>query len=161
MRIANWELHSRVELKILLIIETMHACILNKEEFRVPDQIYGGYGHSWCHEWCFFTPRRYPENFVLISQLEVCQKGGYLKDVEGSWQETWMTGSTMMFLMYWVDPMDHMLKVLWHFLYFWLKYKHLKKRDQNVIYIQTDRHTNKRYSNLVKILFNNLTKNLW
>ena len=33
--------------------------------------------------------RRYPENFVLISQLEVCQegvvkKGGYLEDVEGS-----------------------------------------------------------------------------
>ena len=32
---------------------------------------------------------RYPENFVLISQLEVCQeggvkKGGYLEDVEGS-----------------------------------------------------------------------------
>ena len=30
MRIANSELHPRVELKILLIIETMHACILNK-----------------------------------------------------------------------------------------------------------------------------------
>ena len=32
---------------------------------------------------------RYPENFVLISQLEVCQEGGgqeggYLEDVEGS-----------------------------------------------------------------------------
>ena len=33
---------------------------------------------------------RYPENFVLISQLEVCQEGeagqegGYLKEVEGS-----------------------------------------------------------------------------
>ena len=27
---------------------------------------------------------RYPENFVLISQLEVCQKGGYLEDIEGS-----------------------------------------------------------------------------
>ena len=27
---------------------------------------------------------RYPENFVLISQLEVCQEGGYLVDVEGS-----------------------------------------------------------------------------
>ena len=31
----------------------------------------------------------YPENFVLISQLEVCpegggQEGGYLEDVEGS-----------------------------------------------------------------------------
>ena len=32
---------------------------------------------------------RYPENFVLISQLEVCQEGGgqeggYLEDFEGS-----------------------------------------------------------------------------
>ena len=27
---------------------------------------------------------RYPENFVLISQIEVCQEGGYLEDVEGS-----------------------------------------------------------------------------
>ena len=26
----------------------------------------------------------YPENFALISQLEVCQEGGYLEDIEGS-----------------------------------------------------------------------------
>ena len=26
----------------------------------------------------------YPENFVLISQLEVCQEGGYLEDFGGS-----------------------------------------------------------------------------
>ena len=43
---------------------------------RVPDQRHGGLG-------------RYPENFVLISLLEVCQewgvkKGGYMEDVEGS-----------------------------------------------------------------------------
>ena len=37
-----------------------------------------------------FLPKgRYPENFVLIPQLEVCQEGGgqeggYLEDVEGS-----------------------------------------------------------------------------
>ena len=36
-----------------------------------------------------FVPQaRYPENFVLISQLEACQEGGarreYLEDVEGS-----------------------------------------------------------------------------
>ena len=36
-----------------------------------------------------FSPQgRYPESFVLISQLEVCQEGGqeggYLEDVEGS-----------------------------------------------------------------------------
>ena len=27
---------------------------------------------------------RYSEKFVLISQLEVCQEGGYLEDIEGS-----------------------------------------------------------------------------
>ena len=37
----------------------------------------------------FLTQGRYPENFVLISQLEVCQEGGGqevgdLEDVEGS-----------------------------------------------------------------------------
>ena len=32
----------------------------------------------------FLPQGRYPENFVLISQLEVCQEGGYFEDVEGS-----------------------------------------------------------------------------
>ena len=37
----------------------------------------------------FIPQGRYPENFVLISQSEVCQEGGgqeggYLEDVEGS-----------------------------------------------------------------------------
>ena len=32
----------------------------------------------------FLPEGRYPENFMLISQLEVCQEGGYLEDVEGS-----------------------------------------------------------------------------
>ena len=33
---------------------------------------------------CFLPLGRYPENSVLISQLEVCQEGGYLEDIEGS-----------------------------------------------------------------------------
>ena len=37
----------------------------------------------------FLPQGRYPENFVLISQLEVCQEsggqeGGYFEDLEGS-----------------------------------------------------------------------------
>ena len=45
---------------------------------------------------------RYPENFVLISQLEVFREGGgqkvgYLEDVEGSWPKTWMIESFLMF----------------------------------------------------------------
>ena len=46
---------------------------------RVSDQRHGGYGCSWCHEWCFLPQGRYPENFVLISHLEVCQEGGVKK----------------------------------------------------------------------------------
>ena len=52
---------------------------------RVPDLRHGGHGCSWRHEWCFLPQARYPENFVLISQLEVCQEGGVKK---GS---TWRT----------------------------------------------------------------------
>ena len=34
----------------------------------------------------FLLPQgRYPENFMMISQLEVYQEGGYLEDIEGSW----------------------------------------------------------------------------
>ena len=36
--------------------------------------------------------------------------------------------SPMTFLMYWLDPKDHILKILWHYLHFWLKYKHLKNQ---------------------------------
>ena len=65
---------------------------------RVPDQRHGGLGHSWHHKWCFLPQGRYPENFVLISLLEVCQeggvkKGGCLEDSESSWPQTWRTWS--------------------------------------------------------------------
>ena len=42
----------------------------------------------------------------------------------------------MTFLMYCVDPKDHILKVLWHYLYFWLKYKHLKNQGYKQGYTQ-------------------------
>ena len=29
----------------------------------------------------------------------------------------------MTFLMYWVDPKDHMLKILCQYLYYWLRYR--------------------------------------
>ena len=31
----------------------------------------------------FLPQGRYPENFMLISQLEVRQEGGYLEDIKG------------------------------------------------------------------------------
>ena len=42
----------------------------------------------------------------------------------------------MTFLMYCVDPKDHMLKVSWHYLHFWLKYKHLKNQGYKQWYKQ-------------------------
>ena len=32
----------------------------------------------------FLPQGRYPENFVLISQVEVCEEGGDLEDIGGS-----------------------------------------------------------------------------
>ena len=39
----------------------------------------------------------------------------------------------MTFLMYWVDPKDHMLKVLCQYLYFWLRYRLNKDNRPKVI----------------------------
>ena len=50
---------------------------------RAPDRRHGGQGHPWDHEWCFLPKGRYPENFVLILQLEVCKKGGSRRGVLG------------------------------------------------------------------------------
>ena len=44
--------------------------------------------------------------------------------------------SSMTFLMYFVDPKDHILKVLRHYLHFWLKYKHLKNQGYKQGYKQ-------------------------
>ena len=38
----------------------------------------------------------------------------------------------MMSWMTFIDPKDHILKVLCHYLYFWLRYKRDTKRDKNV-----------------------------
>ena len=44
--------------------------------------------------------------------------------------------SSMTFLMDLVDPKDNILKVLWHYLHFWLKYKHLKSQGCKQGYAQ-------------------------
>ena len=55
------------------------------------------------------------------------EEGGYLEDIEGSWPETWRTGSSMTLWMYLVDPEDHIMKVLCHYLYVWRRYKDVTK----------------------------------
>ena len=47
---------------------------------------------------------RHHERFVLIPSLEVCQEWEYFEDIEGSWQETWRTGSSLMSWMTLFDP---------------------------------------------------------
>ena len=39
----------------------------------------------------------------------------------------------MMVMIYWVDPKDHMLKVLCHYIYYWLRYRVNKENIPIVI----------------------------
>ena len=45
-------------------------------------------------------------------------------------------GSSKTLLMYCVEPKDHILKFSWHYLNFWLKYKHLKSQGYKLGYKQ-------------------------
>ena len=61
----------------------------------------------------FILPQgKYPENFVLISVLEVCQEWWVKKVV------TWRKGSSLTSWMTLVDPKDHILKVSYQYLFF-------------------------------------------
>ena len=42
----------------------------------------------------------------------------------------------MMVVMYWVDPKDHMLKVLCQYLYYWLRYR-LNKENRPIVIMPT------------------------
>ena len=75
---------------------------------------------------------KYSESFVLIYLLEVCQEWGVKNG------GTWRTESSLTLWMYLVDPKDHILKILCHYLNFWLSYKHMSRLSQNVTHTQTD-----------------------
>ena len=66
--------------------------------FRVPDWWNEWQGHSWRYEWWYFTLRNMSWKFCDTIVIESVsgrggQEGEYREDVEGSWLETWMTGS--------------------------------------------------------------------
>ena len=68
---------------------------------RVPDRKLGGQSHPWCHGWPCMTQRNIPwmfhvDIFIRSVSRMGCHSFGYLVDVEGSWQETWKTGSSFM-----------------------------------------------------------------
>ena len=57
--------------------------------------------HPWCHKWYCLTLRKIPWKFrvdIFIKSVSRMggQEGGYLEDVDGSWPETWRTGSSFM-----------------------------------------------------------------
>ena len=63
---------------------------------------------------------------MLISLLEFCKElgvkkgAGDLESIEGFSLETLRTGLSMKLWMYLVDPKNHILNVLCHYLDFWL-----------------------------------------
>ena len=64
-----------------------------------PDRRVQGQGHPWFHGWPCLIERNIPWKFcVYIFIRSVSRMGGppwrYLEDVEGSWPETWRTGSS-------------------------------------------------------------------
>ena len=85
------------------------------------------------------APEKYPDNFVLIYLLEVCQEWGgqewgYIEDVEGSGWETWRTGSSLTKWMTLVDPKDHVLKVSGHYFHFLVKICFVQIKFSNQYY---------------------------
>ena len=122
---------------------------------RVPDWRLGGQCHPWCHGWCCFTLKKIPWKFCVdIFMGSVSGRGGsrrgYLEDVEGSWPETWRTGSSLALWMYLVDPKDHILNVsvsLSLFLADILGCVTMVTKTWHNTYIQTYRHS----SNLFKM----------
>ena len=102
-------------------------------KLRVPDRRHGGHGYSWCHELCFFTLRKIPWKFCVdiftgsVSGIGG-QEGGDLEAIEGSWQETWRTGWSLMLWMTFFDPKDHILKVSVCYPHVLLSYKWFKSK---------------------------------
>ena len=83
---------------------------------KVLDRIHGWQSHFWHHEWPSFTPRKVPWKFCVdISIGSVSGRGGqegvYLEDVEGTWPETWMTGSFLISWMMLFYPKNYTLKI--------------------------------------------------
>ena len=89
---------------------------------RVPDRRLWEQGHSWCHQRPCFTQRKIPWKFCVdILIRSVLRMGGpswgYLGDVKGSWQRTWMTGSSLMSWMILFYPKEDTMKVSCWYLY--------------------------------------------
>ena len=85
----------------------------------IPDRKHGGKGHPWCYGWFFFTFRKITWEFRVYIFIGSVSGRGDLEGIEGSWSETWRTGSSMTLWIYLVDPNYNILKRLCYYLYFW------------------------------------------
>ena len=87
---------------------------------HVMDRPQGSYADSFVSI-LFFTLReiiwKFGVNIFIWSVSRMgFKKGGDLEDVEGSWHKTLRTGSSKTLCMYLLDPKDHILKDLCHYL---------------------------------------------
>jgi hypothetical protein len=94
----------------------------NWRTFRFPDWRLEGQGHHWCQVWSCLTLRKRPWKFcidIFIRSVSGMggQEWGYLEDVEGSWLETWRTGSSIMLWMIYFDPKEDTLHLMCWYLY--------------------------------------------
>ena len=99
---------------------------------RFPDRMWVGQVHSWSHGWPYFPLRKLPWKFhfdIFIRHLSRMEghSSWYLADIEGSWWDTWMTGSSLISLMTKFDTKKDTLKVL-------CQYFHWKCVKKGVLY---------------------------
>ena len=116
----------------------------------VPDGRLRGWGHPWGHGWPWESPRIMSWRFRGVIFIfggdiknrcfceKLCQEGGRW---EASWRKTWRTGSSLRSWMTLGESKDHILKVSWHYLYFWRRYKKSVFLRKSVTYRRTNGRT--------------------
>ena len=93
----------------------------NCRTMMVPETIFEGQGHRWCHGLPCLTSRKIPWKFYVdifirsVSRREVLLGGTW--KTKGSWLDTWRTGSSVMSSMILFYPKEDALKVSCSYLY--------------------------------------------
>ena len=104
--------------KCLKVIQVKKSIKLERcQEGEYFEDIEGSWLETW-RTWSFltswmvfFTPRKIPWKFCIDIPIRSVSGGEsrrvQMEDVEGSWRETWKTGSSLMTWMTLGDPKDH------------------------------------------------------
>ena len=93
----------------------------------VPDWNLGWWGHPWCHWSSWYVIHDLCIKFQLSRMIWSVLRtphpwSPYLKDIDGSWLETWRNGSSLMCWIILGDPQELFLKVWWRSDYIWMRY---------------------------------------